>query len=49
MLDMDQHYYIYRTSIRLRSGRRIYAWQYGLSAFKLKLKREPSQLLLPGI
>lgn len=30
----DGHY-IYRTSIRTRTGRRIFAWQYGLKAFKI--------------
>jgi len=28
-------YYIFRTSITTRSGKRIHAWQYGLKAFRI--------------
>ncbi len=35
--------YIYRQSIRLRDGRRIYAWQYGKQAFKIEIEYDPEQ------
>jgi hypothetical protein len=43
--------YIYRPSIRLRNGRRIFAAQYGLKAFKIPVRDdyEPSQPRLPGL
>jgi len=41
---------IFATSIRLRNGKRIYAWQYGKKAFPIRVKRKPpSQPRLPGI
>lgn len=41
---------IFVTSIRLRNGKRIYAWQYGKKAFPLRVKRKPPpQPRLPGI
>ena len=47
---MDNHdkRYIYRSSIRLRNGKRIYAWQYGLKAFRIEVRGDPpAQLPLP--
>jgi|GEM_PF-3398034 len=43
--------YIYRASIRLRNGKRIFARQYGLKAFRIKVKRDegPQQLELPNL
>lgn len=41
--------YIYRKSIRLRNGKRIYAWQYGKQAFRIKIKDDPEQPTLPGL
>lgn len=38
--------YIYRASIRLRNGRRIYAYQFGLKAFRIKVRTKPKQLNL---
>lgn len=32
---MNNGYFIYRTSIRTRDGRVLYAKDYGLSAFKI--------------
>lgn len=32
---MNNGYYIYRTSIRTKDGRILYAKDYGLSAFKI--------------
>jgi hypothetical protein len=41
---------IFVASIRLRNGKRIYAWQYGKKAFPIKVRRKrPKQPLLPGI
>lgn len=31
-------HYIYRASIRLRNGRRIFASHYGLKAFRIRIK-----------
>jgi hypothetical protein len=46
----NQGRYIYRTSIRLRDGRRIYAWHYGLKAFRIKIAdHDPDQPKLPGL
>ena len=46
MRDEDTHI-IYVASIRLRNGRRIYAWQYGIKAFPIRVrKRPPEQLQL---
>ena len=51
--NMDKHEprYIYRPSIRLRNGKRIFAWQYGLKAFKIKLRHDlpPKEPKLPNI
>ena len=41
--------YIYRKSIQLRNGKRIFAWQYGKKAFRIKIKDDPQQPRLPGI
>jgi hypothetical protein len=38
--------YIYRTSIRLKNGKRIFAHQFGLKAFRLKIRGKPKQLKL---
>ena len=48
-MDAEDVHYIYRASIRLRNGKRIYAWQYGLKAFRLRIKGPSIQLSLPGI
>jgi hypothetical protein len=37
-MDTPKGRYIYRASIRLRNGKRIYARQYGLKAFRIKLR-----------
>ena len=37
----DDHIYIYRASIRLKNGRRIFAHQYGLQAFRIRIKKPP--------
>ena len=48
--DKDMETYIYRASIRLRNGRRIYAKQYGLNAFRIKVRNpSPKQLVLPNL
>lgn len=38
--------YIYRASVRLRNGKRIYAYQYGLKAFRIKIRKVNKQLTL---
>ena len=49
-MDTDETRFIYRASIRLRNGTRIYAWQYGLKAFRIRLKHSlPEQPRLPGL
>ena len=50
-MDNLEERYIYRASIRLRNGKRIYAWQYGMKAFRIKVKRDnpPQQLELPNL
>jgi hypothetical protein len=49
-MDNDETRYLYRASIRLRDGRRIFAWQYGLTAFRIRLKHNlPDQPRLPGL
>lgn len=49
-MDTDETRYIYRASIRLRNGTRIYAWQYGLKAFRIKVTGDiPDQPRLPGL
>ena len=35
--------YIYRTSIRLRNGKRIFAAKYGLKAFRIRVRRLPAK------
>ena len=42
---------IYRASIRTRNGKRIFAWQYGLKAFRIIIRHQrlPNQPNLPGI
>lgn len=40
--------YIYRASIRLRDGRRIYARQYGLKAFRIRIRPKPPDLFNPS-
>ena len=41
---------IFVASIRLRNGKRIYASQYGLKGFPIKVRdKPPKQLTLPGI
>ena len=35
----DGYEVIYRTSITTRSGKRIYAYQYGLKAFRLLIRK----------
>ena len=32
--------YVFTKSIRLRNGKRIYAWQYGLQAFRIKVRKK---------
>ena len=46
MLDDVDYYYIFRSSIRLKNGKRIYAYQFGLKAFRIKIKKDPNQLKL---
>lgn len=49
---MDNHeaQYIYRASIRLRNGKRLVASQFGLKAFRIRLKHgHPEQPRLPGL
>ncbi|MBY0349491.1 hypothetical protein [Tabrizicola sp.] len=41
--------FIYRSSIRLRNGTRIFAWQYGLKAFRIKVSGDIDQPRLPGL
>jgi hypothetical protein len=49
-MDTDKTRHIYRASIRLRNGTRIYAWQYGLKAFRIKVTGDiPDQPRLPGL
>lgn len=49
-MDALETRYIYRASIRLRNGTRIYAWQYGLKAFRIKVTGDiPDQPRLPGL
>jgi len=35
---MVRYEYIYTAYITTRNGRRIYAWQYGLKAFRIRVK-----------
>ena len=49
-MDTDEAQIIFCASIRLRNGKRIYAWQYGLKAFRIKVsRRDPDQPRLPGL
>jgi hypothetical protein len=48
-MDTDETRHIYRASIRLRNGTRIYAWQYGLKAFRIKITGDVDQPRLPGL
>jgi hypothetical protein len=49
-MDKHEERYIYRASIRLRDGRRIFAWQYGLKACRIRLKHNlPKEPRLPGL
>jgi hypothetical protein len=49
-MDKQETRFIYRASIRLRNGTRIYAWQYGLKAFRIKVTGDiPDQPRLPGL
>ena len=36
--NFENGHYIFTTVITLRNGRRIYAWQYGLKAFRIFVK-----------
>ena len=36
-MDSEEERYIYRASIRLPSGKRIYARHYGLKAFRIRV------------
>lgn len=49
-MDDKEARYLYRASIRLKNGKRIFAWQYGLKAFRLKVAdHNPDQPTLPGL
>ena len=49
-MDTDETRHSYRASIRLRNVKRIYAWQYGLKAFRIKVTGDlPDQPRLPGL
>lgn len=48
-MDTDETRFIYRASIRLRNGTRIYAWKYGLKAFRIKVSGDIDQPRLPGL
>lgn len=50
-MDTTEVRYIYRAFIRLRNGKRIYAWQYGLKAFKIPIADSgtPYQPKLPSL
>lgn len=45
MRDKEATHYIFVASIRLRNGRRIFASQYGLKAFRIKVRRDKPQQL----
>lgn len=38
----DDEHFIYRASITLRNGRKLYAYQRGLKAFKIRIKKKSS-------
>lgn len=49
-MSFNEERYIYRASIRLRNGKRIYAWQYGLRAFRIRVRDyPPDQPRLPNL
>ena len=48
-MDTHETRFIYRASIRLRNGTRIFAWQYGLKAFRIKITGDVDQPRLPGL
>jgi hypothetical protein len=50
-MDTDDYEYIYRPAIRTRNGKTIYAVNYGLKAFRIRVRRKapPDQPKLPGI
>ncbi len=48
-MDTHEERFIYRASIRLRNGTRIFAWQYGLKAFRIKVSGDIDQPRLPGL
>lgn len=35
--------FVFTKSIRLRNGKRIYAWQYGLKAFRIRVRNPNPQ------
>ena len=37
---MDDYDIIFTKYITTRNGKRIYAWQYGLKVFRIKVKRK---------
>ena len=44
----DDYLYIYRASIRLPNGKRIFASHYGKKAFRIRVRRNPpTQYNLP--
>jgi len=42
----EAFFYIFRPSIRLRNGKRIFAYQFGLKAFRIKIRKDSRQLKL---
>jgi hypothetical protein len=38
--------YIYRASIRLKNGKRIFAYQFGLKAFRIRVRKDSAQIKL---
>ncbi|MEC9434079.1 MAG: hypothetical protein VYD87_14340 [Pseudomonadota bacterium] len=46
----DTEDFIFRSSIRTRNGKRIYARHYGLTAFRIRIRKKPppKQPKLPG-
>lgn len=39
-MDEDNFHYIYTPYVTTRSGKRIYAAQYGLRAFRIRVRRK---------
>jgi len=35
----EEESYVYTAYITLKNGKRIYAWQYGLKAFRIRVKK----------